>query len=216
MSLYQAYAHTKHMCIPMGEEIPKFNQPESLLLQITSGRLRCSQELSETMLISSVLALEWAHHLKSIPWSTPSHFLTFAHPGAHLTSCPNPSHPMRTSCSGSQKSWHLTSWKGLMASQLAIPLWMCMISRLFNNTIPANRPFFRKGCVWVGGWVDVCTRGGRCLLVPPKLGKFLFIPTTCFLFLKYDRLYLLNYFALRKPKETCFYDNGICNSLLNS
>lgn len=60
------------------------------------------------------------------------------------------------------------------------------------------------------------TRGGGYFLLPLKLEKFLFIPTTSFLFLNYDRLYLLNYFALREPKETCFYDTGICNSLLSS
>ena len=65
------------MCIPTREEIPKFNQPESLLLQIVSRRLRCSQEYSETMLISSVLGQDWAHHLKSIPWSTSN--LIFLH-----------------------------------------------------------------------------------------------------------------------------------------
>lgn len=156
MSLYQAYAHTKHMCIPMGEESPKFNQPESLLLQITSGRLRCSQELSETMLISSVLALEWAHHLKSIPWSTPSHFLTFAHPGAHLTSCPNPSHPMRTSCSGSQKSWHLTAGKAWWHHSWQYHcecVWFLDCSTIpFLPTVPS----LEKGmCGWAGGWMCV-------------------------------------------------------------
>ena len=71
-------------------------------------------------------------------------------------------------------------------------------------------------CVFVCGYVDVQTHGGGCFLLPLKLEKILFIPTTSFLFLNYDRLYLLNYFALREPKETCFHDTGICNSLLNS
>lgn len=65
-------------------------------------------------------------------------------------------------------------------------------------------------CVWVCGCVYMC------FLLLLKLEKFQFIPITCFLFLKYDRLHLLNYCALREPKETCFCDNGICNSLLNS
>lgn len=63
------------MCIPTGEGILKLNQPESFLLQIISRRLRGSQEYSETTLISSALGQEWAHHLKSIPWSTSSNFI---------------------------------------------------------------------------------------------------------------------------------------------
>lgn len=66
---------------------------------------------------------------------------------------------------------------------------------------------FVCGCMYVELWV---------LSFTLQLEKFLFIPTICFLFLKYDRLYPLNYCALRGPKETCFYGNRIYNSLLNA
>lgn len=66
------------------------------------------------------------------------------------------------------------------------------------------------------GCVDVRACGDGCVLFLLKLEKFLFILTTCFLLQKDDSLDLPNYLSLREPKETCFYDNGICNSLLNS
>lgn len=101
----------------------------------------------------------------------------------------------------------------LVVSQLEILWWMYMISRLLNKISSWKKGFV---CMSVCGCMDVCTYAGGCFLLLLKLGEFLFIPTTHFLFLKCGRLYPLKYCALREPKEACFCDNGICNSLLES
>ena len=149
------------MCIPTGEGIPKLNQPESFLLQIISRRLRCSQEYSETMLISSALGQEWAHHLKSIPWSTSSN-LIFLH---LLTQEPiwlhalTPPIPWRRPAVGLKNlgislarkaGWH-HSWRCHCEC-----VWFLDCSTIpFLPTISSLEKGFMCVCWCVGGWMCV-------------------------------------------------------------
>lgn len=148
------------MCIPTREEIPKFNQPESLLLQIVSRRLRCSQEYSETMLISSVLGQDWAHHLKSIPWSTSNliffHLLTQEPIWIHALTPPIPwglpSVGLKNlGISLARKAWWHHSWRCHCEC-----VWFLECSTIpFPPTISSLEKGFVCVCLCVGGWMCV-------------------------------------------------------------
>lgn len=113
---------------------------------------------TETMLISSVLAPEWAHPLKSIPWSTPSnliflHLLTQEPIRLHALTPPIPwglpaAGLKNLGVSLAGKAWWHHSWR-----------YHCECVRFLDcSTIPflPTIPSLEKGvCGWVGGWTCV-------------------------------------------------------------